>query len=289
MTQKTYSDLSGDGGSQIFEQVVAIKTNIKANLSGIKNIVAIGSAKGGVGKSTMTMQLGAALCARNKKTTLLDADINGPSLARLSGLQNTALLPGANGLIVPKTASGLGVLSFGSLVPESQAVDFASVATGDSHTWRATKEFSTLADFLGHTEWGELDFLLVDLPPGAERGFQFAEFLGLDTLHVLVTIPSEISQGVVSRGIDALTKAEAKILGYVENMSGYYCKDCKEVKPLFAHAKVNLPIPCLGQIPFDPALAEACDAGRTITEFPDSPAALAIEAVANKIIERAQL
>src|SRR5262249_61199359 len=148
----------------------------------------------------------------------------------------------------------------GALVPESEAVDFDSVASGDSYVWRAIREFSAFGDLLAGVHWGALDFLLVDLPPGAERTFQYAEFLGEAAAFVLVTIPSDVSRGVVSRAIAAMRKTPNRILGYIENMAGYYCESCDDVRPLFSDsATIALDVPCLGAVPFDPELAPACD------------------------------
>ena len=121
----------------------------------------------------------------------------------------------------------------GSLIPESEALEFESAAQGESHTWRATREFALLGEILGSFEWGALDLLMFDLPPGAERTVQYADFLGPRTSFVLVTIPSEVARGVVARSVAALSKGPNRLLGYVENMSGYYCRDCNAIKPLF--------------------------------------------------------
>ena len=121
----------------------------------------------------------------------------------------------------------------GSLIPESEALEFESAAHGESHTWRATREFALLGEILGSFEWGALDLLMFDLPPGAERTVQYADFLGPRTSFLLVTIPSEVSRGVVARSVAALSKGPNRVLGYVENMSGYYCRDCNAIKPLF--------------------------------------------------------
>ena len=282
---KSYFDLEGDGGSNVMEQVLSQKAEIEKRLSGIKEMVAIASGKGGVGKSTLSMQLAVALNAMGNSVCILDADFNGPSLARLSGLGETALIPGAEGLIVPRTERGIGVLSMGTIVPETEAVDFTSVASGESHVWRATKEFSTLAEFLRGTDWGELDFLLIDLPPGAERCFQFAEFFGKKTRFLMVTIPSDVSQGVVSRSVVAVEKAESTIIGYVENMSGYYCAETSELRPLFPRGDLKLDYPLLGQVPFDPELARNCDKGRTIEDMPDTPVARAIFEIGREILK----
>ena len=121
----------------------------------------------------------------------------------------------------------------GSVIPESEALEFESAAHGESHTWRATREFALLGEILESFEWGALDLLMFDLPPGAERTVQYADFLGPRTSFVLVTIPSEVARGVVARSVAALSKGPNRLLGYVENMSGYYCRDCNAIKPLF--------------------------------------------------------
>jgi ATP-binding protein involved in chromosome partitioning len=215
-----------------------------------------------VGKSSVTVQLAAAAARAGRATAILDADFNGPTQARLTGIGRVQPLPGARGLVMPRNASGLGVVSVGSLVPETEALEFESVARGESHTWRATREFSTLAELLGSVEWGRLDLLLIDLPPGAERTRQFAEFLGPGVAFVLVTIPSDLARGVVARSLAALRATPNRVLGYVENMKGYCCAGCDRVQPLFPEGTaLDLGIPCLGHLPFDPALAAAADRG----------------------------
>ena len=281
---KSYFDLGGDGGSDVMGQVISQKEKIKARLSSVSHLLPIASGKGGVGKSTISMQLAVTLNQLGKKVSLLDADLNGPSLARLSGLRKVTLVPGEAGLIVPKTESGIGVISLGSVVPETNAVEFQSVAQGDSHVWRAAKEFATLADIIGATDWGCLDILLVDLPPGAERCFQFAEFFGLKASFVMISIPSEISQGVVNRAVAAIRRTGSSIAGYIENMSGYYCVETGEVKPLFPSGNLRIDVPLLGRIPFDPELAECCDKGLTVADRPDSLTAEALRDIAGLII-----
>ncbi len=283
---KGYHDITGDGGSGIVEQVLEKRARITENLSAVRHLVAVGSGKGGVGKSTLTLQLASVLENRGLAVAILDADFNGPSQARLAGVRDAVLVPGAGRLPLPRTRSGIGVFSMGSLVPEEVAVDFESVAQGESHTWRATKEFSVLGEILCAFDWGRLDLLLVDLPPGAERTLQYAEFLGPKTQFVLVTIPTDLARGVVARSVAALRKAPNRLLGYVENMSGYWCPDCREVKPLFAPTEDrDLGIPCLGAVPFDPELARLSDQGLSVTERPDSPVARTLRGVAHRLIE----
>lgn len=284
---KGYFDIAGDGGSNIVEQVKDKHARIAESLSDVRHTLAVGSGKGGVGKSTLTLQLAHAMRASGAAVAILDADLNGPSQARLAGLAAAPMLPGARGLVMPRTANGIGVVSMGSLVPEAQALEFDSVAQGDSFVWRATREFSLLGDLLAGVSWGTLDLLLVDLPPGAERTFQYAEFLGPATALLLVTIPSDLSRGVVSRSIAALGKTPNRVLGYVENMKGYYCAGCDSIRPLFAETStVDLGLPCLGSVPFDPELALACDRGEPPAAESPSPSWRAVRAVAEQIRNR---
>jgi ATP-binding protein involved in chromosome partitioning len=283
---KSYHDIVGDGGSKIVEQVGEQRARIADNLAGVRHLLAVGSGKGGVGKSTLTLQLASALQRRERRCAILDADLNGPSQARMAGLRQTPFVPGSRGMVLPRNGEGLGVVSLGAVVPESECVDFSAASSGDSYVWRATREFTTLGQLLGSVEWGELDFLFVDLPPGAERTLQYAEFLGARTAFALVTIPSDVARGVVSRTIAALGRTPNRLLGYVENMSGYYCADCARVRSLFpATEEVALGVPCLGKVPFDPELAAMGDRGVSLNESPDRPAAKAVGEVAARIVQ----
>jgi ATP-binding protein involved in chromosome partitioning len=284
---KGYHDIAGDGGSRILEQVVEQRARISDGLAGVRHLVAIGSGKGGVGKSTLTLHLAGALRARRLRIAILDADFNGPSQARMAGVQGAPFIPGLHKVSLPKTTNGIGVFSMGSVVPESQALDFESAAVGESHTWRATREFALLSEVLASFEWGELDLLVFDLPPGAERTVQYADFLGPRTSFLLVTIPSEVSRGVVARSVAALSRGPNHVLGYVENMSGYYCGGCNTIKPLFDSPEASgLDIPCLGTVPFDPELARHCDQGIPFTLLAGTPVGRALDHVAQQLLDR---
>jgi ATP-binding protein involved in chromosome partitioning len=284
---KGYHDIRGDGGSDIVGQVAAKRERIAARLAGVRRMVAIGSGKGGVGKSTLTAGLACALRAGGASVAVLDADLNGPTQARIGGIADVPLIPGSGGLIMPRTRSGIGVVSMGLLVPEPRPLEFASVADGDSYVWRATREFALLGDLLAAVDWGVVDFLLVDLPPGAERTVQYAEFLGSATALVLVTLPSDVSRGIVARSIAALGAAANRVLGYAENMKGYACAGCGTIRPLFAESgAIDLGVPCLGAVPFDPDLAAACDRGEPLPSGVSTPTGVAIRALAGEIRSR---
>ena len=281
---KTYYDIAGDGGSKILEQVAEQRTRIADGLAGVRHVVAIGSGKGGVGKSTLTMHLAGALRVQGLRLAILDADFNGPSQARMAGVQQAVFVPGTEKVALPRTSTGIGVFSMGSVIPETEALEFESVAQGESQTWRATREFSLLGDILGSFEWGTLDLLLVDLPPGSDRTTQYADFLGPRTAFVMVTIPSQVARGVVARSIAALLKHPNRLVGYIENMSGYYCHGCNAVKPLFTSDDSTLGIPCLGRVPFDPELARHCDLGMPLTALRGTPVGEALDRVAHRLI-----
>ncbi len=292
---KSYHDITGDGGSRVLEQVAELRTRITEGLAGVRHLVAVGSGKGGVGKSTLTLHLACALRARGLRIAILDADFNGPSQARMAGVQGALFVPGRDKVSLPRTDTGIGVFSMGSLIPESESLEFESASRGESHTWRATKEFALLSEILASFDWGTLDLLLFDLPPGAERTVQYADFLGpFDVAQgrprvsfLLVTIPSEVARGVVARSVAALS-ARNRPLGYVENMSGYFCRDCNAVRPLFPAgpgSPRDLGIPCLGSVPFDPELARRCDSGSLLAGNADTPVVRALDDVARRLLD----
>lgn len=258
---KTYFDTTGDGGSDVLGQVLALRGRIAAALEPVRHLVAVGSGKGGVGKSTLAMALAQELLRTGDQVAILDADLNGPSQARLAGLEEVPWVPGPAGLALPRRADGLGVVSLGSILERDRELRFTTVSSGEQQTWRATRELALFSQLLGAVAWGSLDTLLIDLPPGAERTVQFAELLGPRAAFVLVTVPSELARGVVARSLSALTTAGARVLGVIENMAGYHCRGCGRVQPLFPQAAVLLPVRTLGRVPFDPELAALCDRG----------------------------
>jgi Mrp family chromosome partitioning ATPase len=177
----------------------------------------------------------------------------------------------------------------GSLLAEGEALSWPSASSRHSHVWRATRELAKLAELLAAVHWGPLDVLLVDLPPGPERTAQFADFLGPSAAVVLVSIPSALARGVVARSVSALAPLPNRLLGYVENMSGYACAGCGTVRPLFPESSesAELALPCLGRIPFDPQLAALSDDGRAVTEETGADlVAAALGEVARTLFER---
>jgi ATP-binding protein involved in chromosome partitioning len=281
---KRYADIPGDGGSGVVAQVFEQRQAMAAALAGVRHLVAVASGKGGVGKSTVTLALAQSLVDAGQRVVVLDADLNGPCQAMMTGMEGAPWVPGEEGLEVPRRADGLGVVSVGSLQPAGEALRFSTVSHGDEQVWRGTREMTFLSQVLSGVRWGALDFVLVDLPPGAERNAQLAGLLGGRTGFVLVTIPSAVARRVVARSIDALERSRSRVIGYVENMAGYACGGCDAVRPLFPEGE-PLPLPCLGRIPFDPELAALCDRGWPAGEGDGSPAVAAARAAARSLLQ----
>jgi ATP-binding protein involved in chromosome partitioning len=278
---KTYREIVGDGGSAIVAQVMAARQAMTRALAGVRHLVAVGSGKGGVGKSTVTLGLARALLAEGRSVAILDCDLNGPTQAQMAGVVGMPWVPGEDGLELPRGADGLGVISMGSILGRETALRFEAVSRGDEQVWRGSREITVLGQLLAGVRWGELDALLLDLPPGAERTLQLAQLLGPRAAFVLVTVPSAVAREVVARSLDALSGGTGRVVGYVENMAGYWCGECGAVRPLFPAAE-PLPLPLLASVPFDPALAAACDRGDAAV---DTPAVAALRDGARRLYD----
>ena len=277
----------GNGSPSVLDQVTEQKGRIDRALSKVKQRVAIGSGRGGVGKSTITRGLAAALASRGYKVAIVDADFSEPTQPGTIAPGGAAPVPSADGIALPRSRDGVGIFSVGSWLADPPKADSAVESAGGWADGRAGREFSALSEIVASVAWGKLDVLLFDLSAGAERTRQFADFLGESTSFVLVTIPSETSRRAVVRSSEALSGRGNRLLGYVENMSGYYCVDCGGIKPLFPETKegIVLDFPCLGRVPFDPAVAFACDRGVAFQDLPETAATRALSAVAGRLLE----
>jgi ATP-binding protein involved in chromosome partitioning len=263
---KRYGDIAGDGGSDIVGQVEAQQEALRRRLGAVRRIVAVLSGKGGVGKSAVTAGLAAAFASARWAVGVLDADLNGPSMAKMLGVRGRQLAVTPEGVEPPANDLGVKTMSMDLLLPsDATPLAWSAETQAEAHTWRGTMEANALREFLADTAWGELDALLVDLPPGVDR---LSTLAGLVTVTgaLVVTIPSGVSHLVVKRSITAAREAGVALLGLVENMAGYACPDCGRINPLFsgpggAELAAEFGIPFLGAVPFDPRLAAACDAG----------------------------
>ena len=263
---KTYRDISGDGGSDIAGQAARRAARMRERMASIANSLVVMSGKGGVGKSAVTVNLAAAFALQGRKVGVLDADINGPCMARMLGVERQTLMLGEDGVIPTEAPLGMKVVSMDLLLThETAPVEWNAPAPPQPHLWRGALEAAAVQEFFTDTVWGKLDYLLVDLPPGPER------FPGLHSLlprcdgAIAVTIPSGVAQLTVGRSVAAARSLKVKLLGVVENMSSYLCPCCGTHQPLFRDAGDAggqvLGASILGRIPFDPRIARCCDQG----------------------------
>jgi len=235
-------------------------------LAHVRFIVAVASGKGGVGKSTTAVNLALGLAAQGWRVGLLDADIYGPSIPRLLGLSGKPQLE--NGKLVPLEAYGLKAMSIGLLIEEETPM-----------VWRGPMVAQALTQLLGEVAWGELDALVVDMPPGTgDVQLTLAQKVPLSGA-IIVSTPQDLALVDARRAVAMFRRVETPILGLIENMSYFLCPHCGERTDVFAHGGARrdaerLGAPFLGEIPLEAAIRETSDAGRpTVGADPQSPQA----------------
>jgi len=247
-------------------------------IPGIKRVVAVASGKGGVGKSTVAANLAHSLALSGHSVGLLDADIYGPSQQLMMGATGEPRAD-EDGKIFPAEApGGVKVLSFGFFVDADQPV-----------IWRGPMLQKALEQFFGDVHWGELDYLIVDLPPGTgDVSLTLCQNVPLAGV-VIVTTPQDVALIDARKGLHMFRKLEARVLGIVENMSGFECPKCGHVEHVFgsgggARTAEELELPLLGSVPLDPAIVVGGDTGAPVVRArPDSPAARAFTEIADKV------
>jgi ATP-binding protein involved in chromosome partitioning len=252
-------------------------------LAQVSNVICIGSGKGGVGKSTLTANLAAALAAEGKHVGILDADVWGYSIPRMYGLGATRPPVSAARKIVPLEAHGVKVMSIGFFVEEDAAV-----------VWRGPMLHKALTQFLQDVEWGALDYLLVDLPPGTgDVSMTLAQLLP-QAKFLIVTTPQATAQKVARRSAQMAEKVDLEIAGVIENMSGFTTPGGERFQ-IFGEGggqelADELDVPLLGKVPLTMPLRAQADAGTPLTvENPDDPAAQAIRQAARVLLALAPL
>jgi ATP-binding protein involved in chromosome partitioning len=241
-------------------------------------VIAVASGKGGVGKSSVTVNLAAALAADGYRVGVLDADVWGFSVPRMMGVSGRPV--GFNDMILPLESHGVKIISMGFFVPEETPV-----------IWRGPMLHKAIEQFLGDVYWGDVDFLLCDLPPGTgDVSISLASFLPGASMLV-VTTPQEAARKVAERAGKMAERTNLRPLGVVENMSWFVCPHCGEREPIFGEgggrlAAETLGVPLFGQVPLVPALRAGGDAGTPIVvSDPDSPAGVALRQAARAIAQ----
>jgi len=243
---------------------------------GLGNIIAVSSGKGGVGKSTMAVNIATALAARGARVGLMDADVYGPNVPRMMGVN--APPPVVNEKIVPLEAHGVKIISLGFLIERDQPA-----------IWRGPIVMKIVTQFLRDVSWGQLDILVVDMPPGTGDAqlslVQATQVRGA----IIVTTPQDVATGDALRGAKMFMRVGVPVLGIVENMSWFECPHCGKPTAIFGSGggqrlADELDLPLLGQVPLYPRVLEGGETGRPIVlEEPESNAAKAISALAERL------
>ena len=229
---------------------------INARMAQVKHVICVLSGKGGVGKSTVAVNLAAALADSGLQTGLLDIDIHGPSIPTMLGLGRST--PAFNGCAVePIRAGNLSVMSVGFLSQDEDA----------PFIWRGPMKMGVIRQFLGDVEWGPLDYLIIDCPPGTgDEPLSVCQLIEHPAGAVIVTTPQHVAAIDVRKSIRFCEKLALPVLGVIENMSGFACPKCGETVAIFASGggektAADFGVPFLGRLPIDPGMVRACDAG----------------------------
>jgi ATP-binding protein involved in chromosome partitioning len=239
------------------DQDFADRQELESRLCRIQRKIVVLSGKGGVGKSTVAVNIAVALQMAGKRVGLLDVDIHGPSIPTMLGLEGETLQGGADGLL-PVDLDGLKVMSLGFLLPDpDQAV-----------IWRGPLKMGAIKQFLKDVAWGDLDYLIIDSPPGTgDEPLSVIQLIGNLDGAIVVTTPQKVAAVDVRKSITFCRQLGVPVLGVVENMSGFACPKCGEISAVFSagggkRIAVDMGVPFLGSIPIDPVITESCDNGR---------------------------
>lgn len=255
----------------------------KERMPGVKSVIAVAAGKGGVGKSTVATNLAISLAKNGAKVGLLDADIYGPSVPIMLGLQGVRPVMTAEEKIAPLVRYGLSVMSMGFMLGADQAV-----------VWRGPMLGKAIQQFIEDVDWGELDYVIVDMPPGTgDVQLSLAQYLPVAGA-VIVTTPQDVAFADVRRALDQLEKTKIPVFGVIENMAGFTCGQCGSFHAIFGESRIeehctNLDLELFGRIALDSVTAVAADHGEPISvAAPDSDAAKTYLELAEKVAEKAQ-
>ena len=279
---RTYHEVDAPGSAEILDQVLEQRRRLERRLASVRRVVAVASGKGGVGKSALTANLAAALAAHGHRVGALDADLNGPSLAAMLGADHAPLRVDDLGVHPALGAAGVRTISTALLLRDAETPLRWREPDDGGFVWQGALETGTLREFLADVAWGELDYLLVDMPPGTDRLAPPLLVPKLDAA-ILVPPPSEAARAVVARAVTLARDAGIPVIGLVANMCAFVCEGCGRATSLFPDDGARrladaAGLPLWAEIPFDPPLAAATDAGSPppASMAQDSPAGRAI-------------
>jgi len=257
--------------ARVVQQITEQTRQVQARMSGIRHKIAVMSGKGGVGKSMTTVNLALSLGRQGYKVGIIDVDLNGPCVPRMMGMHGRQLEVTSEGARPPEGPYGIKVASMDFLLSESAPVRWKG-PMDLSPVWLGLTEMNVIREFLADVIWGDLDYLLADLPPGAaaDKPPVLASFLPDLAGAVMVTTPSEVASEVVQKSIGYATELGLRVLGVIENMSRYRCPSCGAEHELFDGDTESmcraLDLPLLGRIPFDRNFARTFDKGTPLLD-----------------------
>jgi len=256
---------------------------LKESLGKIKHVIIVISGKGGVGKSTISSNLAMSLAMKGRKTGIMDVDIHGPNLPKMFGVESEVV--GVDkGMLIPVTAAhDLKVMSMAFLIPEKDA----PVA------WRGPMKAGVIRQFLEDVHWGELEYLIMDMPPGTgDEALSIVQLIPKATGMIIVTTPQDVALLDSRKSIIFSTQAKIPIIGLVENMSGFICPHCGERTDIFGsgggeRTALEMGVRFLGRVPIEPGIVVSGDAGLPIVaSAPGSESAKAFNCIAERVIKR---
>ena len=264
------------------EQMQAEQRQIRERMKKIKHQILVLSGKGGVGKSTVAVNLAISLALSGRRVGLLDIDIHGPSVPKILNLEGKRLTAVGEQILPVEVAENLKVMSIGFLLQTDD----------DAIIWRGPMKYQMIKQFLKDVEWGSLDFLIIDSPPGTgDEPLSVVQLLEKADGAVIVTTPQELALADVRKSINFCRNLNLRVLGVLENMSGFVCPKCGQSTDIFKSGggetmAVQMGVPFLGRVPIDPEIVRACDGGRPyVKHYSRSRAAKAFKEAIKPLIE----
>ncbi|MDR1404519.1 MAG: Mrp/NBP35 family ATP-binding protein [Candidatus Methanoplasma sp.] len=261
------------------------ETRLADSLSRIRHTIIVMSGKGGVGKSTVSSNLAQALSLKGYQTGLMDLDITGPNIPKMFRIEDEKLYAEGDKLIPVSVPPSLSIMSMGFLLPDKDSAVM----------WRGPMKTGAIRQFIEDVEWGDLDYLIVDMPPGTgDEALSIVQLIPKADGAVIVTTPQDVAVLDSRKSITFASQSKLPIIGLIENMSGFVCRHCGELTDIFGSGggektAESLGIQFLGRVPLEPGVAISGDSGMPMVIYdPDSKSAAAFNEIADKIIKTAE-
>ena len=286
MEDKKTCDTCGDSGcaaktkkKEESPEAYADRQRLQATLCRIQKKIVVLSGKGGVGKSTVAVNLATALSLNGMRVGLLDVDIHGPSIPTMLGLEKSTLRGSAEGLF-PVELGNMKIMSLGFILQNPD----------DAIIWRGPMKMGVIKQFLTDVHWGDLDYLIVDAPPGTgDEPLSLCQLIQPLDGAIIVTTPQKVAAVDVRKSVSFCKRLDVPVLGVIENMSGFACPKCGEITQILPagggkQIATDMNVPYLGAIPMDPAIAQSGDSGKVfVSHFPETPTGKIMQDIIHRI------